>query len=79
MPPKYNEAALIKWVREAAGYTGDHSLENVVHEVNASHAGQPQNVVDAHLRQRFSEASLPVKQPAFDEIVRLIAVNSLRS
>jgi hypothetical protein len=74
----FNEDALDRWVKEAGRYNSDRPLRNVVYEVNASHAGQPRTLVDAHLRQRFSELGLAVKQPVFDEIVTAISEDSLR-
>jgi hypothetical protein len=49
------------------------TLHTVLCEVNRSHAGHPWALVDAHLRQRFSESGLTPHEPGFSKFVELIA------
>jgi hypothetical protein len=53
---------------------GDHDAQGkLIREVNASHAGQPRPLVDAHLRQRFRECAITVDDAFVEDIVTRIS------
>jgi hypothetical protein len=55
------------------------TLRRVVREVSSSHAGQPREIVDAHLRRRFADNHASPKEPRFSEVVDAISQGTLRS
>jgi hypothetical protein len=52
-------------------------VEELVRAVHATHAGRPVAEVDAELRRQFAAHAITPQEPAFNEVVRAIALGEL--